>query len=103
MNNKPEESSCVYNSHGTPLQGAALSPGVAGGGAGLAPTFDGESRSSLRVFSSNEAVKNLPGKKTTEQLQVPCGWAWGEVKGSCCRIREIWSKVPLEEHIWRAA
>lgn len=55
----PGESSCVYNSHGTAPQGAALVPLCGRRGRGPAPAFDGESRSCLRVFSANEGVKNL--------------------------------------------
>lgn len=58
MNNAPNESGCVYNSHGMSLQAAALVPLVSHqGGVVPAPTFGGESKSCGRACCYTAGVQ----------------------------------------------
>lgn len=75
MNNAPNESSCVYHSHGTPPQGAVSLP-----------------------------LASLPQKAATEQLcDLDEHGDEGSKGCSHYRIGEMWKEVPLEEHLWSAA
>lgn len=60
MNDAPNESSCVHNSHVMPLQGAAsVSLVPQRGEAVLAPEFGGESKSCHRAVCASELMNSL--------------------------------------------